>query len=111
MPSLFKIYFFALLFLCLPFSLFSEGTKQLAPSSSDRIMLLLNDANYNSFGTYNGTDDQRIYFHIDNPASEQVFLGFSQSVSSGHFPCAGSTPTTSYFRIKDPTGRLSLIHI
>ncbi len=106
MHSPFKIYFFALLFFCYSFSLFAEGTKQLAPSSSDRIMLLLNDPNYNSFGTYNGNDDQRIYFHIDNPANEQVFLGFSQPTSSGHYPCAGSFEITGYFRIKDPTGRV-----
>ena len=61
---------------------------------------------HSDFGRYDGSDDQRLYIHIDNPETEQVFLGFSQPVGSGHHPCNGSTGITGFFRIKDPTGRI-----
>ena len=87
-------------------NLFAEGTKQLTNSSLDRVYLYANMTEYNDFGRYDGRDDQRLYFHIANPNSEQVYLGFSQPVSSGHHPCNGSSLITGYFRIKDPNGRI-----
>ncbi len=99
-------YFFVGLFLFLIFELSAEGTKQLAPSSTDRAYLYTNSTAYNDFGRYDGSDDQRLYVHIDNPATEQLFLGFSQPVGSGHHPCNGSTEIIGFFRIKDPTGRI-----
>lgn len=100
------IFCFAFLYFCTLTSLLAEGTKELAPSPSDRIYLYSNSTVYNDFGRYNGREDQRLYFHIDNTTTEQVFLGFSQPVVSGHHPCNSSTPITGYFRIKDPTGRV-----
>jgi len=88
------------------FNLLAEGTKQLAPNPTDRIYLYCNSTAYNDFGRYDGNDAQRLYIHIDNPNTEQVFLGFSQPVGSGHHPCNGSTEITGFFRIKDPTGRI-----
>lgn len=87
-------------------SLRAEGTKQLAPNPSDRIYLYTNASQYNDFGRYDGVDNQRLYIHIADPASEQVFLGFSQPVSSGHFPCRSATTIDGFFRIKDPSGRV-----
>lgn len=84
-------------------SIYAEGTKELAPNESDRVYLYLNGELYNSFGRYDGNADQRLFFHIANPDQEQVFLGFSQSVSSGHFPCSGAN-NISFFRIKSPNG-------
>ncbi len=86
-------------------SIYAEGTKELAPNESDRIYLYLNGELYNSFGRYDGNADQRLFFHIANPEEEQVFLGFSQSVSSGHFPCSGANNIT-FFRIKSPDGNI-----
>ncbi len=97
---------FSLFFLNVFTSLLAEGTKELAPLSTDRIYLYTNSTAYNDFGRYDGNDDQRLYVHIDNPDAEQIFLGFSQPVGSGHHPCNGSTAITGYFRIKDPTGRV-----
>ncbi len=84
-------------------SIYAEGTKELAPNESDRVYLYLNGELYNSFGRYDGNADQRLFFHIADPDQEQVFLGFSQSVSSGHFPCSGAN-NISFFRIKSPNG-------
>lgn len=95
-----------LLLLFLSTLLFAEGTKQLVPNQGGRVYLYTNATVYNDFGRYNGTDGQRLYIHIENPNTEQVFLGFSRPVSSGHHPCNGSTAIDGYFRIKDPTGRV-----
>ncbi len=96
-----------LFFLCWSLNnLVAEGTKQLTSSAMDRVYLYTNTSAYNDFGRYDGVDDQRLYFHIANPNSEQVYLGFSQPVRSGHHPCNGSTLVNGYFRIKDPTGRV-----
>ena len=99
-------YFLVFLLSCSTFNLLAEGTKQLAPASTDRVYLYFNSSEYNDFGRYDGSDDQRLYIHIANPETEQVFLGFSQPVGSGHHPCNGSTAITAFFRIKDPTGRV-----
>ncbi len=102
-----KLYCFLIPFLLLfTAKLLGEGTKQLAPNPTDRAYLYFNSGAYNDFGRYDGDDDQRLYIHIDNPDTEQVFLGFSQPVGSGHHPCNGSTAITGFFRIKDPTGRI-----
>lgn len=98
--------FLVLFLLLLTFELLAEGTKQLAPNSTDRVYLYTNSSTYNDFGRYNGSSNQRLYIHIDNPTTEQVFLGFSQPVGSGHHPCNGSTDIIGFFRIKDPTGRI-----
>ena len=97
-----------MLMLCLIAStntILAEGSKELSPGTSDRLFLYLNGEFYNSFGRYDGNADQRLFFHIANPDQEQVFLGFSQAVSSGHFPCRG-VRNTSYFRIKDSDGNV-----
>jgi gliding motility-associated-like protein len=79
---------------------FAEGTKQLAPSSSDRLYLALCFDKYGNFGRYDGTPDQRLYIHIENPETEKVYFGFSQFVTSGHYPYNGKK-TDAYIRIKD----------
>jgi len=86
-------------------SIYAEGTRELAPGNSDRTFLYLNGDLYNNFGRYDGNADQRLFFNISNPDQEQVYLGFSQAVSSGHYPCRGAKITT-YFRIKDPQGNI-----
>lgn len=84
----------------------AEGTKELAPSNTDRVYLYTNSTAYNEFGRYDGADDQRLYIHIEDSSSEQILMGFSRPVSSGHYPCNGATSVNGYFRIKDPTGRV-----
>lgn len=99
-------YLFLLFSLVLIVNASAEGTKQLAPSPTDRVYLYSNSTAYNDFGRYDGQDDQRLYIHIANPNTEQLFFGFSQPVDSGHHPCNSTTPITGFFRIKDPSGRI-----
>jgi gliding motility-associated-like protein len=82
---------------------FAEGTKQLAPSSSDRLYLALCFDKYGNFGRYDGTPEQRLYIHIENPETEKVYFGFSQFVTNGHYPNNGGK-TDVYIRIKNPNG-------
>lgn len=91
------------LLLSMPALLQAEGTKQLAPNPDDRVFLYSNVTAYGNFAQYGSTDVQRLYIHIANPSNEQIFLGFSQAVNSGHYPCEGDT-VTAYFRIVDPNG-------
>ena len=80
----------------------AEGTKQLAPSSTDIVSLNINNPAYYNFARYGGSDDQRLYIHIADPENEQVFLGFSQPYGDdGHFT---SDKLEAYFRIMSPNG-------
>ena len=83
--------------------LHAEGTKQLSPTSTDLVNLNLCSTGYNSFGRYDGLDNQRLYIHIKDPSTEQVFLGFSQPRTSAAYPCTTGN-TTAYFRIKNAAG-------
>lgn len=94
-----------ILLIITPRSMFAEGSKELAPNPSDRLFLYLNGEFYNNFGRYDGDTDQRLFFHVADPNNEQVFLGFNEAVTSGHYPCRGVT-IASYFRIKDPNGNI-----
>lgn len=88
-----------------PAQLQAEGTKQTTETSSDYTHLLTNYSEYNDFGRYNGTVDQRLFIHIEDPENEQVFFGFSQFYDQPHWPNTGSS-RTGYFRIKDPSGNV-----
>lgn len=83
-------------------NLYAEGSKQLLPNSTDELALYCNSSLYYNFAQYDGTDEQRLYIHIENPETEQVFLGFSQPHTKGHDPLGSLT--SGYFRIKDPSG-------
>ncbi len=83
----------------------AEGTKQTTATSSDRTHLLTNFGEYNNFGRYNGTLDQRLFIHIENPETEVVYFGFSQFYDEPHWPNTGNS-RTGYFRIKDPAGNV-----
>jgi hypothetical protein len=83
--------------------LHAEGTKQLSPKATDLVNLNLCSTGYNTFGRYNGVDNQRLYIHIKDPNNEQVFLGFSQPRTSAAYPCITGN-TTAYFRIKNAAG-------
>lgn len=65
--------------------LFSEGTKQLAPSPQDMAMLLIGNQDFGNFAAYNAPENSRLYFTIKD-ASEIVYLGLSQKFSSSGNP-------------------------
>lgn len=81
----------------------AEGTKQTTATSTDRTHLFTNASEYNDFGRYNGTVDQRLFFHIENPEDEVVYFGFSAFKDQPHWPNTGGT-INGYFRIKNPSG-------
>jgi hypothetical protein len=83
---------------------FAEGIKQVAPASTDVVLLMTNNANYGNFAGYSSTVDSRLHINIKNPSSEQVHMGFSQMVANS--TDASSLTTTYYVRIKDPLGNI-----
>lgn len=103
--SLFKLFLVSNIILNSAIDSNAEGTKQTTETSSDYTHLLTNFGEYNDFGRYNGTVDQRLFIHIEDPENEQVFLGFSQFYDQPHWPNVGSA-RTGYFRIKDPSGNV-----
>jgi hypothetical protein len=94
-----RILLYFISFLLFKQALHAEGTKELAPNSTDITSLLINSSTYGTFAAYNGPADSRLNFRITNPSSEQVFLGFSTWIND-----AGSYGGAYYFRIKNPSG-------
>ncbi|MCI5082642.1 MAG: hypothetical protein MRY78_13165, partial [Saprospiraceae bacterium] len=79
--------FILLLLLCLWCSplLWAEGTKQLAPTPSDVVMLMTNRMEYGNFGAYGAQPSNRLYFSIED-ANEIVYLGLSREYSGSGTP-------------------------
>jgi len=61
---------------------FAEGTKQTTATATDRTHLLTNFAEYNDFGRYGGTVNQRLFIHIENPETEVVYIRFQHFLFS-----------------------------
>ena len=99
--KIFRLSFFLTIFLATHTGLWAEGTKQVAPNSTDITMLLTNAATYGNFAAYNSVVDSRLNIHIANPATEQVYFGFSQMTSTAD---ASMVTTTYYFRVKNASG-------
>lgn len=78
-----------LIYLCVVFSLFAEGTKELRPTSAAGG--LLNPWDWGGeFATYNAAPKDRLYFHIKDFQNEKAYMGFNAQYG-------GNT----YLRIKD----------
>ena len=60
---------------------FAEGTAQTTESNSDYTHLLTNYGEYNDFGRYNGTVDQRLFIHIEDPETITVSSSGNYSVT------------------------------
>jgi hypothetical protein len=86
-------------FLCFALQVKAEGSKQISPTATD----LINTNLGATLGRYDGTDVQRLYIHIKNAATEQVFLGFSQPRNNMSYPCTTGN-VNAYFRIKNAAG-------
>jgi hypothetical protein len=92
--------------------LFAEGTRQLAPNSvislsgsNDIAALHIDNNEYNNFASYNNADPtSRLYIHINDPASECIYMGFS----FGHLnQNTTSQPNVNYeYRVRDPNGNV-----
>lgn len=74
----------------------AEGTKQLAPNPDEIVMLLVDNDIYGSFAAYDGPEQSRLYFRINDPG-ELVYLGLSRNFRANGQP----ESTGSYnFRIR-----------
>jgi hypothetical protein len=84
----------------------AEGSKQIIPNSTDIAALMIDNSTYGNFAVFGSTEDERLYIHIANPNSEQVFLGFSRAYNTMNGLFNSSYVTDAYFRIKDPNGNV-----
>src|SRR3989304_8476784 len=73
-------------------SSFAEGTKQLRPNYTDKGSIQIFDGATLSMATFGCIPTHRLYIHICT-VGERVYYGFG-----------GISNTTTYYRIKDPTG-------
>lgn len=71
----------------------AEGTKQLAPGPDEIVMLLVDNDVYGNFAAYDGPENSRFYFRINDP-SEVVYLGLSRNFRANGQP--ESTGAYSY---------------
>ena len=80
----------AVVLLLSPFSsLFAEGTKQLAPTADDIVMLLIGQSNFGNFAAYNAPETSRLFFTVGD-ASEVVYLGLSSEYDGSGLPAGGA---------------------
>lgn len=93
-------------FLFLQHQGFAEGTKELAPNSTDVTMLYTCVSAFGSFAAYDGPADSRLHFYIDDPENEQVYLGFSRRAQTSNSNDGDLYNSDYYFRIKDPAGNV-----
>lgn len=80
-------------------NLSAEGTKQLMPASSDFGNLEIYDMKRPFAAFYNENPLNRLYFHVSS-TSEKVYFGFR------HIVVSGINNSTTYFRIKNPSGEI-----
>ncbi len=84
---------------------FAEGTKQWSPDASDYSALGVVETGSGSatvypFAGYGQPADNRLYIHINDPATEQIHIGLSE-LERG---IGGTANVTYYFRIVAPDG-------
>ncbi|NNM15861.1 MAG: hypothetical protein HKO56_04310, partial [Bacteroidia bacterium] len=78
----------------------AEGTKQLAPASSDPSTLNIRRNALQQFAWYGNTDSlNRLFIHIDDFSNEQILLGFKKDTNE-------LMTQDVYFRIKDASGAI-----
>ena len=83
-----------ILLLYVPLALWGEGTREVAPASSDPSTLLPMGSSTN-FAGYDEADEWRLYIDIEDFTNETIYFGFQENQSG-----------TVYFRIKDPSGTI-----
>ncbi|MGA0232773.1 MAG: hypothetical protein ACO3MB_07850, partial [Saprospiraceae bacterium] len=92
----------------------AEGTRQLAPNqsiiingftSNDVAALHIANPQFNNFGAYNNANiTSRLNIHISDPASECIYLGFSEAHLNRTTP---NPPSQDFeYRILDPDGNI-----
>ncbi|MEN0004137.1 MAG: DUF11 domain-containing protein [Bacteroidota bacterium] len=84
--------------LLLPNMGLAEGTKQLAPTDSDLVMLMIGRADFGSFASFDGPESSRLYITINNP-NEIVYLGLGRALNNNGELDNSSTPSYQ-FQIK-----------
>ncbi len=94
-------FFIALFFLHFTSLVIAEGTRELSPTPSDELMLLINSNDYGDFGVFDGLAASRLNISIWDDTVEEVFFGLSCSADNLGAPDGGY-----WFQVKDPLGNV-----
>ncbi len=89
----------------------AEGTREVAPSPTDIVMLLTNRPDFSDFASFGGPEDSRLYFSIGD-ASEVLHLGLSAEFDELGNPLNTLNASRYRFRIKrvNPGGADPVVH-
>lgn len=102
--STFILWSLALFFFLAPAPTHAEGTRQLAPTPSDSLVMLeTNRPDFGNFAAFNGPATSRLYISISNPG-EVVFLGLSAEHGEDGRPVNNNTFSQYRFRIRRVAG-------
>ena len=83
----------------------AEGTKELAPTASDSVMLHTNAPGFGNFAAFNSFDSiASLKIRITDPVNDSIYIGLSGEADD--FGVI-SGPATYTFRILDPTGAVA----
>lgn len=99
-----KLYLIGVVSLLLSLSLFAEGTKQAAPNSPGNpadtlVMLEINNPNFGSFAAFNGPEESRMYFRIQN-ITEKVYFGLAAAVDANGLEFSNDLTASYSFQIR-----------
>lgn len=96
---------FVLLFTSI-FSGYSEGTRELEPSTQTGYVTKFQIGNdrVTNIATFSSPPDKRLYIHIGNPSNEKIYIGFGQLFTENEKTDIGNV--TCYFRVKNSNGTI-----
>ncbi len=91
--------------------LYGEGSRQVAPTPDDQVLLLTNRTDFDNFAAFDGPADSRLYISVAN-ASEIIYLGLSQEYDDLGNPFADLASGSYQFRIRrrNPAGNDPVVH-
>jgi gliding motility-associated-like protein len=81
----------------------AEGTRQVAPSPTDIVMLLTGRPDFSNFASFDGPEDSRLYISVNHPG-EVIYLGLSAEYDENGRPFTNLLNSRYRFRIRRFTG-------
>jgi PKD repeat protein len=91
----------------------AEGTREVAPTVQNLVMLEVNRPGFGEFAAYNGPENSRLYISIDedNPTQEVVYIGLSGEYDANGNPLLDFSSSQYQFRIRrDEGGADPVVH-
>lgn len=84
----------------------AEGTRQVAPSADDQVLLLTGRDNFSNFAEFNGPADSRLHISVSDDPDEVIFIGLSGEYDDNGLLITRRTYSRYKFRIKNEAGEV-----